>query len=34
MVNTPALLVRRRGKYASTHTRKFAVGMKGTGVLA
>lgn len=34
MVNTPALLVRHRGKYASTRTRKFALVMKGAGVLA
>lgn len=29
MVNTPALLLRRRGKYASTHTGKFVLLMKG-----
>lgn len=34
MVNTAALLVRRRGKYVSTHTRKFALVMKGAGVLS
>lgn len=33
MVNTLALLLRSRGKYASTHTGKFVELMKGAGVL-